>query len=44
VEVYLLQPGNRQVGYRLTLATPGAARGVATIPVASIDEVSVAYR
>jgi hypothetical protein len=44
VEAYLLQPGNRRVGYRLTLATPGAARGVGTIPVASIDEVPVVYR
>jgi hypothetical protein len=44
VEVYLLQPGNRQVGYRLTLAAPGAARGVGTIPVASLDEVPAAYR
>ncbi len=44
VEAYLLQPGNRRVGYRLTLAAPGAARGVDTIPVASIDEVPAAYR
>ena len=44
VEVYLLQPGNSRVGYRLTLAAPGTARGVTTIPVASIDDVPVAYR